>query len=79
MLLIKCHAIGSVIAIISSPAEVTAYCYLSGEANYPHADFVIHQSCYRLVNVTGIRRKEGAKNDKNFPGAVAWRMTLDTD
>lgn len=77
MLLIKGHAICSIIVAIGFRAEFTANSHLSSETNHPDTDLVISKSRYHLMDVTRIRGKEGAENKENFASTMTWGMAIE--
>lgn len=76
MLLVESHSICSVVVAISLPTELTTYCDLGGETDDPDSYFIVQEVSYGLVDVSRVRRQEGAENDQNLTSAVAWSMTL---
>lgn len=76
MLLVENHAVGGIITAIRLFAELTANGDLSSETDYSDTNLVINKRGYHLMNVTGIRGKERAENDKNFPCAMTGSMTI---
>ena len=77
MLLIKGHAICSIIVAIGFRAEFTANSHLSSETNYSDTDFVISESRDHLMDVTRIRGKEGTENKEYFASTMTRGMAIE--
>lgn len=70
VLLIQGNPVGRFIAAIGFGAELPTDCNLRGETHDSHPDFVADQRSYRLVDITGVGRKERSKYEEDLPSAV---------
>lgn len=76
MLLVKSHAISGIIAPIGFATNFATDGYLCSKAHDSDTDLVVDKRSDCLVNITWVRGKEGAKNDKDLTGAMAWSMAV---
>lgn len=76
MLFIKRNSIHCIISAVSLRAEYTAYCDLRSKSNHSYPYLIIYERVYRLMNVSRIRGKEGAKYNQYFSRSVFWGVAL---